>query len=151
MTDHNPRITPIILTNRISKGFRDLMRRTGERTGLPDRYRELLLHLVIQDGRTQHELATLVGLTPPTISVTLRSMEAEGYITRQSHATDQRITLVYLTDLGRATNERMREFATHYDDEIMCGISDEERKITLYVLNRMRENLEKVRKEEGIL
>ena len=141
--------TPVMLTNRISKEFRDLMRRTGERAGIPDRYRELLRYLAHTDGRTQHELATLVGLTPPTVSVTLRAMEQEGYVTRSTHQSDQRITLVYLTEKGRETNKKMRSFADHYDAQIMEGISEEERRTVTEVLSRMRENLKLLRKGEG--
>ena len=140
--------TPVMLANRISKGFRDLMRRRGERSGIPDRYRELLLHLAHKDGRPQQELALLVGLTPPTVSVTLRAMEQEGYITRAADRKDQRVTLVFLTERGKETNACMRNYADGYDERIMQGITEEERKICTQVLLRMRENLQAIRREE---
>lgn len=140
--------TPLMIVNRVSKCFRDLMRRTGERVGIPERYRDLLRYLAHKDGRTQQELATLVGLTPPTVSVTLRAMEQDGYILRSTHEKDQRITLVFLTDQGRATNEKMRGFADGYDKQIMEGISAEDYEIARKVLLQMRENLDQLRKNE---
>lgn len=143
-------LTPLMLVNRISKRFRDLMRRTGERAGIPARYRDLLRHLAHKDGRTQHELADLAGLTPPTVSVTLRDMEQEGYVVRRPHETDQRITLVYLTDQGRATNEKMHAFADGYDKQIMHGITREDYETAHRVLIQMRENLNKIKEGDGI-
>ena len=140
--------TPLMIVHRVSKGFRDLMRRTGERVGIPERYRDLLRHLAHKDGRTQQELASLVELAPPTVSVTLRAMEQDGYIVRTTHEMDQRITLVYLTEQGRETNETMRGFADGYDKQIMDGISEEDYATTRRVLLQMRENLDKLRKNE---
>lgn len=136
--------TPMMQVARLSKRFQNLMRRTGERVGVPDRYRELLRHLARCDGRTQQELAALVGLAAPSVSATLHNMETEGYITRESDTKDRRAVRIYLTDKGRATNARMRANADAYDAKMMEGISEEARAVCAAVLSKMQENLQMI-------
>ena len=73
----SPHPTPMMLINEISKLFGQRMRRASEQAGIPDGYRWILFHLGHRKSATQLELSKLTHTTPPTVSITLRNMEAE--------------------------------------------------------------------------
>lgn len=103
--------------------------------------RVILMHLVRCDGATQAELVAVSKMTPPSISATLKMMESEGLVTRQSDESDQRITRVYLTDAGRMAEEKNFQVIRRVDRLAMEGISEEEQRAFLDVLFKMRSNL----------
>ncbi len=49
------------------------------------------------------ELASFEMVRPPSMTRTVKALEAEGYVVRRSCDTDGRMVLVALTDTGRAT------------------------------------------------
>ncbi len=63
---------------------------------------KLLLLELEQGPRTQAELAAGTGYEPPTITLSVRQLEAAGYVARRPSPTDKRATVVELTDTGRA-------------------------------------------------
>lgn len=99
--------TPMFLINEISKLFVNELR--FEEQDISNSYRPLLFHLARRDGRTQLELSQLCHLKPPTVSVTLKKMEEDGYVTRQKDTNDLRQTRVYLTEKGRAHDEKIQK------------------------------------------
>jgi DNA-binding MarR family transcriptional regulator len=50
---------------------------------------------------TVGELAALERVQPPSMTRQVNALEGDGYVTRKSHATDGRVVVVELTDLGR--------------------------------------------------
>ena len=101
---HKP--TPLMLCNEVSKMFRNTMRENTEDQRVQGSYREILFHLAYEDGRSQLELANLTHLKPPTVSVALAKLEDEGYVAREADPMDARRTRVYLTDKGKAIDEK---------------------------------------------
>jgi DNA-binding MarR family transcriptional regulator len=62
----------------------------------------VLLELASSGPRTQSELATACGSEPPTISGSAQKLEAAGLVARRPSAGDARVSVVELTDAGRA-------------------------------------------------
>lgn len=62
----------------------------------------LLLELDAEGPRTQGQLATAGHCEPPTITNSVRKLEAAGLVLRRRSPTDARATIVELTDRGRA-------------------------------------------------
>ncbi len=76
----------------------------------------LLLELGKQGPRTQSQLATASGCEPPTITNSVRKLEAAGLVVRRPSPIDQLATIVELSDRGqellpelKATWERLAE------------------------------------------
>src|ERR1700733_14485208 len=62
-----------------------------------------LLLLELEGGlRTQAQLAAATGYEPPTITLSVRQLEAAGYVVRRPSPTDGRATIVELSDEGRS-------------------------------------------------
>ncbi len=129
--------TPMMLINEISKLFRDRIRDQN----LQNSYRMLLFHLAIRGGRTQLELANMTHLKPPTISVTLQKMEADGYVRRVPNERDMRQTLVYLTEKGEEYNRNIRKKIDIIERNIASGFTDEELHTLMSLLVRIRDNI----------
>lgn len=138
---------PSMMTNEVSKLFRDIINRDVEKLGVQNSYRQLLFHLSRKDGVSQLELARATHLKAPTVSVTLKNMEADGLVERKGDINDLRIIHVYLTDKGRQTDDKIREIHHMLDSRMTEGISQEELDALVATLTKMRDNMLKVTEE----
>lgn len=63
---------------------------------------EVLLLELDQGPRSQAQLAVVSGCEPPTITNSVRKLEAAGLVVRRPSPTDGRVTIVELSDHGQA-------------------------------------------------
>lgn len=125
-----------------AKLYRERMRRESEHDGLPSSYRMLIFYLAhMEPGVTQLDLVKAAHLKPPTVSVTLQKMERDGIVERKSNEKDLRETLVYLTDKGKAIDERIRSIHQEGDSAALKGLSEDEINTLSSLLNRVIDNL----------
>lgn len=108
-----------MLISDISKITRSYAHSPSLGLNLAQSFRNILFFLCHKDGLTQLELSNLTHLKPPTVSVTLRKMEQEGYVTREDDANDHRQTHVYVTPKGRAFDEKIKN-AYEFQNELIC-------------------------------
>ena len=104
--------------------------------------RLLMAYLSVGDGISQLSLAEETRLTPPTVSVLLRRMEAEGYVERRTDSADRRVTRVYLTEKGKAFDRDHLRRISMLDREAMVGFSEKEEETLLSLLTRIRDNID---------
>ena len=135
--------TPPMLLNEVSRLCMSVVHKAHEddRSGSQHSARIILARLAKQDGLTQAELVLASKMTPPSISATLKSLEAEGLIVRQKDEEDQRAVRVYLTELGRIAEEKNFQIIREVDRLAMDGISESEQATFVDVLLKMRCNL----------
>jgi DNA-binding MarR family transcriptional regulator len=70
---------------------------------------EVLLLALDADGpRSQAQLAAASGCEPPTITGSVRKLEAAGLVIRRPSASDGRVTMVELSDRGQALLPRLK-------------------------------------------
>lgn len=96
-----------------------------------------------RDGMSQRDLADLLHLSRPTVTGILQTMEKAGLIARRRDEKDQRLTRVYLTDEGRAMNERLRRVLADYINETFAPLSETDRRELEQLLDRLAENTER--------
>ena len=68
------------------------IRREFEKIGLRESYGNILRPLAEHEKMTQLEIVKNTGLKPPTISITLKSMEQAGLVIREKSGRDRRET-----------------------------------------------------------
>lgn len=68
----------------------------------------LLLELDAQGPRSQGQLAVSSGCEPPTITGSVRKLETAGLVLRRPSPTDGRVTIVELSDQGKALLTRLK-------------------------------------------
>ena len=128
---HRPEDMPLgMLINGLHKFFGDRQRIMGEKIGVRDNFRPVLFHLRREDGLSQYELAMRCQVKPSSMSVTLRNMEEQGYICRKADEKDQRLIRVYLTDAGKALDDKLIGLL-HETEALFCSALTEEETVAL--------------------
>lgn len=132
----------------------DIARHTGkalsdesDSLGIAIGYRAILFNLGINDGITQLELSRLTGLKPPTVSVSLQKMEAEGLVTRIDDKDDLRKTIVSLTDKGRDLCQKVGSVLIECETVVTEALDTDELETLKSLLLKIRKNISE--SEEG--
>ncbi|MDC7828699.1 MULTISPECIES: MarR family winged helix-turn-helix transcriptional regulator [Pseudomonas] len=97
-------------------------------------YPQYLMMLVLweNDRLPLKELARRLHQDSGALTPVLKRLEAEGYVTRQRNAEDERNLSIELTEAGRALRERAREINGTISG--FCALGDAQ-------MNALRENL----------
>lgn len=92
---------------------------------------------------TQAEAAESLGVSPPSITCSVRRMENAGLIMKTADEKDMRCTRLELTEKGRVNHKKVKAAFKRLHDEMLDGMSDadKEKLVELYI--RMAENLYK--------
>lgn len=113
--------------------------------GLHRAQHRMLMHLHFHgDVSSQRALARELAVTPTVVTVTLRKLEAEGYVARRMNAPDKRLLGVELTESGRSAVERTKVILDRVDRRMFRGFTDEELELARSFYERMRDNLSEV-------
>lgn len=107
----------------------------------------MLWGLSQNDGLSQKELAKKMRITPPSITVMIRKMEAEGLIKKKQDEKDQRITRIYITEKGKEIAEHMDGVLCQLEKEVFANMSEQEIMLLHRLLLQMKENLSKGNKD----
>src|SRR5436305_9166886 len=83
----------------------------------------LLKCLWNQDGLSQKEIADLMGIQAATATRMVIRMERSGFVERRTDSEDQRVSNVYLTDLGRRLQSAVEEGWLAIEQQILEGFS----------------------------
>ncbi len=126
-----------MLQKRLFAGLKD----TALTMGQP----KILDYLGEHDGSNQKEIAAGCHIEAPSLTSLLNRMEEAGLIRRKNLDGNRRSLHVFLTETGRAYQERIaRQFAA-LEREAMAGMTGEEEALLMNALLRISENL----KSEG--
>jgi DNA-binding MarR family transcriptional regulator len=99
-----------------------------------------LLTMLGRQPRTLTELASLQGVSLPTMSNSISTLVQRGWVKRNSPANDRRVVLIEVTPLGRATVDRVGKAAEAHLASKLSSLdtgSCEEVKAGLAVLRRV--------------
>jgi DNA-binding MarR family transcriptional regulator len=91
--------------------------------GIHPGHKLLLLELESAGPRTQAQLAAACGYEPPTITLSVRQLEAAGLVVRRSSPTDGRATIVELSDQGRALLPELKDAWTQVAAQTVAGLT----------------------------
>lgn len=103
--------------------------------------RVILSHLAVAGEAGQTDLVSMTRLTPPTVSVLLKQMEKEGYVTRSADPADRRAVRVALTEKGHAYDREHLCSISNNDRTAMQGVAPKEEELLNRLLLQIRENL----------
>lgn len=79
-----------------------------------------------EEGRSVGEIAEDLGVTVPTVTVSVNRLVKKGYVVKSKSPQDARITLIRLTDEGRRMNRLHRFFHEQMILAIRGEFDDEE-------------------------
>ena len=104
----------------------------------------LLKALYEKEGMSQRELADMLHIKPPTVAVSIKRMEKNGFIERRQDEKDQRITRIYLTEHGKKVNGEIIELLKENEEIIFQGFEEAERYLFKRFFRQMIKNLQMV-------
>jgi DNA-binding MarR family transcriptional regulator len=102
----------------------------------------LLLLLWEEDGLSQTEISTVLGIEKATVTNTLNRMERDRLITRSRDPNDARRSLVHLTPIGQGLQKELLDMACEVNGRAAMGVSREEHDMFLKIAKKMIANLE---------
>jgi DNA-binding MarR family transcriptional regulator len=83
----------------------------------------LLLELDAKGPRTQGQLAVACGCEPPTITNSVRRLEAAGLVVRRPSPSDGRATIVDLSEKGRTLMPKLRIAWLQLGEQTVTGVT----------------------------
>lgn len=104
----------------------------------------ILAALKLQDGIATKDLAFILGMRVASLNEALVKLEKAELITREPADDDKRVILIRLTEAGRATEQLVPE-----RPDAFSSLSDDEREQLASILDRVIEQLEQQRAEQG--
>lgn len=135
------------LLAQVTRAHQDHVRRSLRETGLHRGQPTLLVVLDEQDGSAHSEIASRMGVTPPTISTMVKRMERAGFVVRRRDTADDRVSRVYLTDAGRSIYSQLEPITQKMDEGTFAGFTEEEQTLMRGLLDRVRANLHQLKAE----
>jgi DNA-binding MarR family transcriptional regulator len=141
MTTHPSAEPPV--TEFAGQLFFRLWRSTHTRTaellgsvGLTPALFALLNVIAARQGAIQQELGAALGIDRSTMVSLIDQLEGAGLATRRPSATDRRAREIEITPKGRRLLQRARGLILQVEDEVLAGLTAEERDELLTLLRR---------------
>ena len=119
-----------------------------ERKGIGNIGQPMLLCILAQqqDGtvESQKELARRLRVSPATVTVSLKSMERDGYVKKLSNAEDLRCKPITITEKGRRAARLIDDVFETLDHGMYRGFSPEDLSRIAGLYRRMIDNLDQI-------
>lgn len=97
-----------------------------------------------RDGITQKEICDRTFQSKQTVSLIIKNLAADGYVTLEENAEDKRNKTVRMTEEGRAYSEKPVRHITKAEDTAMSMFTPEEQEQLIDLSRRFTRNLEKL-------
>jgi DNA-binding MarR family transcriptional regulator len=107
-----------------------------ESVGLTPALFGVLNLLGAREGAIQQEIGAAMGIDPSTMVSLIDQLEAAGLAKRRPHPTDRRAREVAITAKGRRLLDRGRQMSAQVEDEVLRGLTADERRQLLTLLRR---------------
>ena len=102
----------------------------------------LLITLFKKEGLSQRELASRLGIKPPTMNVMIGRLEKNGFIVKKQDPEDQRRSLIYFTKNGRDICQNAMERSHSVAEEVMKDFTEEEQTEFIRLLHKFSDCLD---------
>jgi len=127
----------VVLLLRLSKAVHK--RSTEQLLGIKLRQMMLLSYLRAGAPALQQQLCESLWLDPNNCVLLLNELEELGYVERRRDPTDRRRHMVDITADGRHALEQAERAQESLEDEVLAGLSDDERTTLRSLLRRALE------------
>jgi len=118
-------------------------------TGLNQSQVAALIHLDRVEELSQTDLAARLGMRKAATGTLLDGLEGKGLVERTRGREDRRLQLVSITETGRRVVDEVDHMGEALGTGLREGISREERTQLVSILQRLRDNLREMEKEDA--
>lgn len=102
----------------------------------------ILRLLSAAEGMSQREIASRLRIKPPTVNVSIARLEKSGHVCRRPDGRDQRVSRVFLTDLGREADRELRALVLRNEEVLVSGFSESEVCLFKRMMRHLIENMD---------
>lgn len=102
---------------------------------------QIMLALDQTDGQTPGQLATRLGVRPPTVTKTINRLQTQGFLEKRASESDARQAHVFLTDTGRDAIRSIEKSVRKTEKQALKGLDKKEQKALTKLLARVESNL----------
>ena len=111
-------------------------------TGVHRNQHMLLMYLYrTKEAPSQKEIANRFNISPAAVAVSLKKLENEGYILRNTRENDNRYNKITITDKGKSVVDMSREILDGLDELSFGNLSSDEKEILGTLLYKVIDNL----------
>ncbi len=132
------------VTHRLAQAAHAYRVRAGgqlARVGLHSGQESLLKALAADDGMSMSDLASVLGVQPPTVTKMIGRLAAQDYVERRPSKGDGRQAEVFLTERGRRAIDTIDKVWKRIEKSALDGIDDKDRKRLRKLLRQIERNL----------
>ena len=102
---------------------------------------QIMIALHGENGQTPGQLATRLGVRPPTITKTINRLQTQGYLEKRASDSDARQAHIFLTETGADAIKAIEKAVRKTEKQAMKGLDKKEIRAFSKVLNRIEGNL----------
>ncbi len=135
-----------IKTNRLHRRVFEL---SVNETGVHRSQHQLLMHISVNEGSSQKEIAEAMGVSTATIAVTLKKLEKAGFVQKAMKLSDNRVNRVALTEKGKLIIQDSQRIIQELDEAFFEGFQKEEMDQLMNYLMRMQDNMLEYANKKG--
>jgi Transcriptional regulators len=89
------------------------------------------------DGLTNGEIAKLLSISPPSVSIMIKQLEEEGYVHRIRDDEDGRVQRVYLTEDGQKIIKDTKKSINEASEKLFDPLTDSEQEDLLRLMKKL--------------
>ena len=125
------------LLAKISVAHRNLTEKAALAAGLHSGQAFVLFELWKQDGQRQIDLASKLGLSPPTVNKILGGLLENDFVTRARYEDDARSTRIFLTRKGKDVRGELEQQWESLEERTLGGLTDTEALMLRQLLTKL--------------
>jgi MarR family transcriptional regulator, transcriptional regulator for hemolysin len=131
------------LVHDVSRLIKRRFERRARQMGLPITRQQaaVVLNIAGNEGVSQAEVATWLGIEPIALVRMLDKLHEEGLVERRAHPTDRRMRTLWLTPAARPVIERIFAINEAIRQDAFGGLSPTSRNLLIDVLVHIKANL----------
>jgi DNA-binding MarR family transcriptional regulator len=131
------------LVHDVSRLIKRRFDRRARQMGLPITRQQaaVVLEIARNEGVSQAEVATWLGIEPMALVRMLDKLHEEGLVERRAHPTDRRVRTLWLTPAARPVVEQILAINDAIRLEAFAGVAPKTRDAMIYVLGYVKDNL----------
>ncbi len=110
-------------------------------TGIHPKQVPFMILLDEQEGMSQREISQELGISPPTVAVSVKRLEKSGLVERREDEQDLRRSRIFLTERGKETIRDIKTCVEEKEALVFRGFTESERCLMKRFFDQMIENL----------
>ena len=112
--------------------------------GIPDSYRTVISYLHRNPGANQRNIAEFADVTTSAVNQTVKSMQEEGYLKKETDDCDKRHSKLFLTEKGEKIGAKLRERLSASDAVITAMVTPEKEAELIELLDKITECIREI-------